>query len=65
MKKLIGVAVLAMALAGCNYGDNLRETAGVENVKSVGRGYWEYTLDNGTVKCREHQSRSELTCWKQ
>lgn len=65
MKKLIVIALVALALAGCNYGEKLSQMQGVENVKNVGRGYWEYTIDNGTVKCREHEKRSELTCWKQ
>jgi regulator of protease activity HflC (stomatin/prohibitin superfamily) len=37
---------------------------GVTDVREISGGYITYKIENGTVTCREHSTRSELTCWK-
>lgn len=37
---------------------------GVSNARYVGSGYMHYEIEDGTVTCREHTTRSELACWK-
>lgn len=67
MRKFLFLVVMLGALSGCDeldYGNQLARSVGVESVKDVGRGYYEYTLESGKVKCREHSRRAELTCWK-
>jgi hypothetical protein len=59
------ICLMAIALVGCDsYVDTLRNTAGYQNVREVGRGYIMYEIEGGKVSCREHTHRSELTCWK-
>lgn len=66
------VLLAAVLVAGCNddsdraqrYGERLTTKYGYADVKPAGRGYIHYTIENGTVTCREHARRSELTCWK-
>ena len=63
--KLLIVALIALLCAGCDgrsgtvgqydYTSNVRETAG---------GYIMYEIEGGTVTCREHKNRSEMSCWK-
>jgi len=63
--KFVLVCLAVIALAGCDdYTTMLNQTAGYSNARDVGRGYVMYEIEGGTVTCREHSSRSELTCWK-
>lgn len=62
--KLALICLMAIALVGCDsYRERLSHTAGYQNVRDVGRGYIMYEIEGGKVSCREHTSRSELTCW--
>ena len=64
MKKLILVVLTTLVVLGCTpYVERLQDADGIENVKVQAMGYVTYTTDNGTVTCREHTRRSELSCW--
>jgi len=67
MKKIIAIitaGLMVFAFTGCDArSDKLKETKGYYNVQQAELGYITYDLD-GNLSCREHRSRSELTCWK-
>ena len=61
----IGVSALIVLLAGCgSRAETVSRFEGVTDVRETSGGYITYKIENGTVKCREHSHRSELTCWK-
>lgn len=37
---------------------------GVTGARTDSGGYFRYEIEQGTISCREHASRSELACWK-
>jgi hypothetical protein len=63
----IGAALaMSLTLVGCveTYEEVLKADASLSNVRKVPRGYIMYEIEDGTVTCREHTQRTELTCWK-
>lgn len=66
------IALLGLALAGCDdtdtrgasYAKRLSEHTDYINPRDGGNGYVMYEIERGSVTCREHSKRSELTCWK-
>ena len=40
-----------------------RQYSDVSNVRPSSRGYILYDIENGSVTCREHSKRNEMTCW--
>lgn len=73
--KYILIILLGLALAGCDngsrtdtrgasYATQLRAKTDYINPRDGGNGYVMYEIERGTVTCREHSKRSELTCWK-
>lgn len=59
------VLLTATLFTGCKeYSETVAEREGVSNFKNKAGGYMQYDIENGTVTCREHKTRSELTCWK-
>ena len=64
MKIMLTLITTMLIFSGCDSTTTKRQnTEGIENVKTVAGRYLHYTIENGTVQCREHLSRSELTCW--
>ncbi len=64
-KWFVFLVVSCVVLTGCNdRTETVAKFEGVQDVRETSGGYITYTIENGTVKCREHRSRSELTCWK-
>ena len=65
MKTLIILITAILLLTGCDGTIEQRKaTAGTENVKIIPGDYIEYTIERGTVKCRENTRRAELACWQ-
>lgn len=73
--KYILIALLGLALAGCDngtrddtrgasYAKELSKRTDYINPRDGGNGYVMYEIERGAVTCREHARRSELTCWK-
>ena len=66
-KSLIGLSLLTAGLcaSGCTpRTETVARYDGVSDVRETSGGYITYKIENGTVTCREHSRRSELTCWK-
>jgi hypothetical protein len=68
-KSIIRIAAMAMLttvfLTGCQpYYEAVAKRESVTNLRIKDGGYIMYEIENGTVTCREHTVRSELTCWK-
>lgn len=64
-KCTIVVLLTATLFTGCKeYAETVAEREGVTNFRHKSGGYMQYDIENGTVTCREHTTRSELTCWK-
>lgn len=60
----LAAIVLSAALAGCDGTvDRVSRYGEVTNVRQLSGGYIHYNLEAGAVTCREHKTRSELTCW--
>lgn len=62
MKYVVAI-IAAVMLTGC-YEDKLARDHTITNLTVAPRGYVMYDIENGTVRCREHTTRSEMTCWK-
>jgi hypothetical protein len=63
MARIITV-LLCVFTVSCDRGDTVSKFAGVSNVREVPGNYIMYEIENGTVTCKEHKHRPELTCWK-
>lgn len=62
---------MCLSLVGCGseYDTNKRVKAVssydyVTNVRVTAGGYIMYEIEDGTVTCREHSRRAELSCWR-
>lgn len=75
MMKLILIGLMGLVLVGCEdgtrndtrgatYANWLHTKTNYINPRDGGNGYAMYEIEHGTVTCREHSKRSELTCWK-
>lgn len=60
----LSIIAFSTALAGCDGAVGRVSRYGeVTNVRHMSGGYIHYNLEAGAVTCREHETRSELTCW--
>jgi len=67
IEALIGLSLLSVGLcvSGCApRSETVSRFEGVTDVRETSGGYITYKIENGEVTCREHSTRSELTCWK-
>jgi len=61
----LGLLMLLVVLSSCeDVVETRRYTKGIDNVVEKRGHYLHYTIESGTVTCREHLKRAELACWK-